>query len=304
MVRPVINAFTIDAESWFNILDVRGAPARNEWAALEDRDTHHLRRLLDLLDRHGVRATCFVLGWTAEHRPGLLEEIRRRGHEIACHGYGHFLLYEMDPDRFREDLEKAKQVISTVYKGPLRGYRVPGFSLNEKTPWAFQVLADAGFEYDSSIFPGTRGHGGMPSAPRLPHFVNLPDGRRLREFPISVVRLFGKHFAYVGGGYLRFFPYRLIRRWVRQANEAGEPVVLYIHPRDIDPDQPRIPMPLHRRFKSYYNLGGALAKLDRLLTDFQWDTTINVLDRVLPMSTSGRAAAMPPVPADQEPVHE
>jgi polysaccharide deacetylase family protein (PEP-CTERM system associated) len=291
--RPVTNAFTIDVESWFHILDLPGGPKPEEWVRMEDRETMQLRRLLDLLDRHGVRATCFVLGWTAEHRPRLLEEIIRRGHEVACHGYGHGLLYQLGPDPFRQDLERARSVIGDVYKGPLRGYRVPGFSLTPQTPWAFEVLADAGFDYDSSIFPGKRGHGGFPSAPRLPYFVELADGRRIREFPISMVRVLGQPAPYAGGGYLRLFPYWLIRRWVRRANAGGEPVILYIHPRDIDADQPRLPMPLKRRFKCYVNLHTTMGKLDRLLTDFQWDSAINVLDRILPVSgpTSTPASA-------------
>lgn len=287
---PVINAFTIDVEGWFNILDLPGGPAREQWPELEDRETVYTRKLLDLLDRHGVKATCFVLGWTAEHRPKLIEEIAERGHEIACHGYGHQLLYELTREQFHEDIERAKAVITAVCGGPLRGYRVPGFSLVERTPWAFEVLADAGFEYDSSLFPGARGHGGMPGAPRLPHFIDLPDGRRLREFPISTVRVLGQPTAFVGGGYLRLFPFRLIRRWVRRANAAGEPVILYIHPRDIDVDQPRLPMPLKRRFKCYVNLHTALGKLERLLTDFRWSTAVDVLDRVLPVTPSATEA--------------
>ncbi len=292
--QSVTNAFTIDVEAWFNILDIPGAPDREDWPNLDDRETRTTTALFDLLDRHGAKATCFFLGWTAEHRPGLLEEALRRGHEIACHGYAHELLYELTPEQFREDLERCKELIVRVTgKTPL-GYRVPGFSLTERTPWAFEVLADAGFDYDSSIFPGKRGHGGMPSAPRLPHMVELPDGRAIREFPISVRRVLGRPVAYVGGGYLRLFPYWLIRRWVRQANAAGESVILYIHPSDIDPGKPRLPMPLHRRFKSYVNLHTTLGKLDKLLTDFRWSTTMDVLDRALPRpGTTGDVQTAP-----------
>ena len=283
--ETVLNAFTIDVEGWFNILDLPAGPTREEWADFEDRDTDHTLRLLDLLERHGVRATCFMLGWTVDHRPGLLEEVVRRGHEIACHTYAHGLVYEMTPEELREDLQRARDVIGRISGVQPRGCRMPGFSLTAQTPWAFRVIADVGFDYDSSLFPGARGHGGMPGAPALPHFIGLPDGKRLREFPISVVRLLGRQVAYVGGGYLRLFPYRLIRRWVRRANAAGVPVILYIHPRDIDLDQPRLPMPLKRRFKCYFNLRSTLGKLDRLLTDFRWGPAVDVLDRILPMST-------------------
>lgn len=280
--QPVINAFTIDIENWFNMLDVPGGPTRDQWDDFEDRDTEYTLKMLDVVEKHGVKCTCFMLGWTIEHRPGLLEEVVRRGHEIACHGYGHRLLYEMTPEEFREDLERCKAAIHRVAGVLPRGYRVPGFSLTEKTPWAFRVLADAGFDYDSSLFPGARGHGGIPAAPRLPHYINLPDGRFLREFPISVTHVLGQRVAYVGGGYLRLFPYPLIRRWLRQANERGEHAILYIHPHDADVDQPRLPMPLKRRFKCYCNLHTTLDKLDRLLGDFEWSTAIDVIDRILP----------------------
>lgn len=276
-----MNAFTVDVESWFNILDLPNGPDPSTWSRLEDRDTEHTIRLLNLLDRQGVLATCFISGWTAEHRPGLLEDIVWRGHEIACHGYGHQLLYGMTPEEFREDLERARAVIRRCYSGPIDGYRAPGFSLTEATPWAFEVIADAGFRYDSSVFPAQRGHGGLPGARCLPHVIKLPDGRRLREFPISTTTILGRRTAYVGGGYLRLFPYELIRRWVRQANEAGEPVIVYIHPRDIDPDQPRLPMPLMRRFKSYVNLGTTFSKLERLLQDFAWGPAHEVLNHAL-----------------------
>ncbi|MBN1341607.1 MAG: DUF3473 domain-containing protein [Phycisphaerae bacterium] len=286
----VINAFTIDVEGWFNMLDIPGGPGREDWQRLEDRDTAQTLRMLDLVERYGARATCFMLGWTVDHRPGLLRDIARRGHEIASHGYGHDLLYEMTPQQFRDDLQRSKEVIHRECGTLPRGYRVPGFSLTESTPWAFQVLADAGFDYDSSLFPSTRGHGGMPSALRLPHYVDLPDGKRIREFPISVTHVFGRRIAYAGGGYLRFFPYRLVRRWLRRANEAGEPVILYIHPHDADVGRPRLRMPLKRRFKCYYNLHTTMGKLERLLQDFRWGTAYDVLNRALP-------AAAPPANA-------
>ena len=156
------------------------------------------------------------------------------------------------------------------------GYRAPGFSISHRESWALEIVADAGLAFDSSLFPARRAHGGAPDAERLPHRVELASGRSLQECPISVTRVFGRNMAYCGGGYLRLFPYRFIRNQIAAANARGEPVVLYIHPRDIDPDQPRIRMPLGRRFRSYVNLAGAHDKLRRLLEEFRFGTISDV----------------------------
>jgi len=160
------------------------------------------------------------------------------------------------------------------------GYRAPGFSISEDALWALEILADFGIRFDSSIFPTRRAHGGFPGANPLPHRITLPSGTSLMEFPISVTSLMGRRLAYCGGGYLRLFPYSFIRSQIAAANARGESVMLYIHPRDIDPDQPRLRMPPHRRFRSYVNLHTTYEKLRRLLGDFPFGTASEALQSV------------------------
>ena len=196
---------------------------------------------------------------------------------MASHGYGHELVPLLGPENFRADLERSIEAIEEASGTRPAGYRAPGFSISQREHWALDIVAELGLQFDSSIFPAERAHGGAPGADRLPHELALPSGRRLRECPISVTRILGREMAYCGGGYLRLFPYRFIRSRIAAANARGEPVVLYIHPRDIDPDQPRIEMPAGRRFKSYVGLGGAYEKLRRLLAEFRFGSVSEAL---------------------------
>jgi polysaccharide deacetylase family protein (PEP-CTERM system associated) len=229
------------------------------------------RRLLDVFDEHGVRVTCFVLGWVAERFPHLVKDAVSRGHEIASHGYGHRLVYECTEREFRDDIAKAKEILEQVSGRSVIGYRSPGFSCTEEVPWFFEALAETGHRYDSSVFPAPRGHGGIATSQLGPHTIAV-NGARLIEFPISVAQVLGRRLCLFGGGYLRLFPYGLIRRMARQVLGEGRPVVFYIHPREIDPDHPRLPMPAARRFKSYVNLRTTEPKVRRILHDFRITT--------------------------------
>ena len=277
-MAPVGNVFSIDVEDWFHILDIGHACPIREWDRMESRVERNTDRLLALLDHFGVKCTCFILGWIAERHPALVKRICDAGHEIASHGYDHRLVYEQDPQLLRQDLERSISILQSVAGCVPGGYRAPGFSISSNTEWAFDVIAEAGFWYDSSVFPTRRTHGGMTSAASHIHERRLSSGRFLLELPISTTRLMGRDFAYCGGGYLRAFPYRFIASRIREANAAGEPVVVYVHPRDIDPDQPRLDMPLRRRLKSYLNLDTALDKLRRLLNEFSFTTACDVLE--------------------------
>lgn len=273
----MLNAFSIDVEDWFHILDLRPSPPLSSWAGLESRVERNTERLLQLLDDANAHSTCFMLGWIVEQYPELSQRIVDAGHEIASHGYAHELVYEIGEERFRADLERARGLIEDTLQCKAKGYRAPGFSITEATPWALDILAEQDFRYDSSLFPAQRGHGGHRHADRLPHTLHTAGGHRLVEFPISITQYFRRSFAYCGGGYLRFFPYPFIKRQIQKANARGEPVVVYIHPRDLDPDQPRMAMPRHRAFKSYVGLGTAADKVRRLLQDFQFGTLSEVL---------------------------
>lgn len=262
------NILSVDVEEWFHILELDTTPKPTEWNKLESRIERNFYTLLDLFDESKAKATLFCLGWIAERFPHLLREADRRGHEIASHGNSHQLIYTQSRTEFFEDIKLAKDKIENSIGKPVRGYRAPGFSVVESTPWVYEEIARAGYGYDSSLFPTKRGHGGMTGAKKSPHLVETTHGK-LVEFPISVASVLGKEICFFGGGYLRLFPYFLIRKMAEKVNSEGRPVVFYIHPREIDPTHPRIQMNPIRRFKSYVNLSTTIPKLRNLTQEFQ-----------------------------------
>ena len=224
-MKEVLNALTVDVEDWFHILDVPGEWRLEQWETLESRVGIGAQRILSLLEETGTKATFLVLGWIAEHYPGLVSEIASRGHELGTHGYAHELIFSHSPEHFRADVVKGRDLIETVAPGgKVAAYRAPGFSLVADTIWAVRILAEAGIAIDTSIFPAVRGHGGIPGFESRPFRFRWPDGLSLAEFPISVRTVLGRNLAYCGGGYLRLFPLNLIRHWIRQANREGLPV--------------------------------------------------------------------------------
>jgi len=277
-VSPVPSILSVDVEEWFHILDVAAAPPLEKWATLPSRVENNFRRLLDLFEEHQARASCFFLGWVGERFPHLVREATERGHEIASHGYAHKLVYQMTRDEFYTDAVLARKILEDVSGGPVVGYRSPGFSATQHTAWFLETVAEAGYSYDSSIFPAARGHGGMRGARREPYRVG-GKAAGLIEFPLSVADLFGQPLYVFGGGYLRLFPYPLIRYMARRVLAEGRPVVYYIHPREIDPTHPRLPMNAARRFRSYVNLATTEGKLRRILRDFPTVTFNDYLAR-------------------------
>jgi polysaccharide deacetylase family protein (PEP-CTERM system associated) len=259
--------FTVDVEEWFHILGVAGTPALEDWGRLPSRVEANFRRFLDLSDAAGVQITCFFLGWVAERFPGLVREAAARGHEVASHGYGHRLVYEQSAAEFFEDVHKARLLLEDLLGRPVRGFRGPGFSVTKDTPWFFEELVKAGYEYDSSLFPAARGHGGLRSNRYGPYQIETPSGPLL-EFPITVTKVCGRPMCFFGGGYLRLFPYTWVRRVTRRVLQEGRPVIFYAHPREIDPDHPRLAMNLKRRFKSYVGLRSMEGKIRRIFQDF------------------------------------
>ena len=278
MSKNITNVFTIDVEDWFHILDLEQGIDRADWSRQESRVERNTERLLDLLRQHRTHATCFVLGWIAEHYPALVKTLDAEGHEIAAHGYAHELIYERGPEDLRSDLQRSIELLGTIVGRPPLGYRAPGFSITKDCLWAFSIMADLGLKYDSSVFPAPRGHGGLEDGCPRPHRIQIDDARWLVELPMSTTRVCGRRVAYCGGGYLRLFPLTLIRAAIRKANSQGVPVILYIHPRDIDPDQPRIAMPLGRRVKSYVGLRTTYDKLNALLGEFPFDRADRVIE--------------------------
>jgi polysaccharide deacetylase family protein (PEP-CTERM system associated) len=263
--------FSIDVEDWYHILDVDSAPEISRWDELPARVERNFRRLLDILADSRSRATCFFIGHIAKRFPHLVREAKDRGHEIASHSYAHRLVYSMSPADFLEDAERSRKVLEDISGGPVLGFRASGFSVTEQTPWFFDKLVEAGYVYDSSTFPAARGHGGMKNGRLEPHRRQTASGE-LVEFPVTVAEVLGKRLCFFGGGYLRLFPYPLVRRMSRVVLGQGRPVIFYVHPREIDPDHPRLPMSASRKFKTYVNLRTTERKIRSILSEFPTTT--------------------------------
>lgn len=271
------SVFTVDVEEWFHILDVPSTPPLAAWAGLPSRVEASFRSMLDVFAEKRVRTTLFFLAWVAERYPHLVKEAVAGGHEVASHGYAHQLVYKQDRATFLADITKAKDIIEQAAGTVVKGYRAPGFSVTAETPWFFSAVAEAGYRYDSSIFPGERGHGGLPGAMAVPHVIPTAQGD-LVEFPISLSSMFGKPMYFFGGGYLRFFPYRLIRAKAEGVLAEKRPVVFYLHPREVDPGHPRLAMGAKRRFMTYHNLRSTMPKMRRLLGDLPMATFGELMD--------------------------
>ncbi len=280
------NALSVDVEDWFHILEVEQAPPMEKWASLEGRVDQNTIALLDLLRECGVVGSFFILGWIAEKYPWLVERIKKQGHELGSHGYAHTPAFRQTPEEFREDVARSIAVIQGISGVKPAGYRIPGFSLTPRVPWVFDTLLEAGFRYDSSLVPGYRFHGGWIGSPCFPHRVRVKTGLEFSEFPISTLGLARRRFPFLGGGYLRALPIAFSARGLAFLNAHGIPGILYVHPRDIDPWQPRLPMPLHRHLASYTGLRSCLSKLRFLLFQFHFTTVTNTLEDFFSRSTA------------------
>lgn len=269
--------FTIDVEDWFHISDLDNTPLVDTWNDYESRIERNMHVLLDLLDGHNVKATCFFLGWVAQKFPALIRETSARGHEIASHGYAHELVYSITPEAFRADIRRAKDVLESSFGGTVSGYRAPGFSITPETPWAWDILAEEGYRYDSSIFASKRGFGGDPDAFPQPH-VRTAKANGIVAMPLRPARAMGQSLMFSGGGYLRLLPTSVITFLADRLARQDAPIIYYIHPREIDTDQPRLPMPLVRQFKSYVNLGTTRGKLERLFARYKFERMIDWVD--------------------------
>jgi polysaccharide deacetylase family protein (PEP-CTERM system associated) len=267
----IAHLLTFDVEDWFHLLDTPAAPSPKQWHRLESRVERNTRRLLDLCEGYRQGATFFVLGWVAERFPDLIAEIARRGFEVASHGFGHVLVSEVGPAGFRDDVLRSIDAIERATGARPRGFRAAGFSITPRCVWAFDTIAAAGFDYDASIFPGRHGHGGMPVRHRGPFLLETPGGAELPCYPIAAVDVFGRPFAFGGGGYFRLLPQPVFHGCLRFAASQGHASTVYLHPRDIDADQPRLDgLPALRRFKSYVGVGDAEERFERLLQDFRF----------------------------------
>ena len=273
-----MNAFSVDVEDYFQVAAFENTIPRASWDGLEPRVERNTRRLLDLCDRHAVQGTFFVLGWVAERWPQLVRDIRDAGHELGTHGQDHRRVTTLTRQEFRADVRRSKQTIEDAAGVEVIGYRAPSYSIVRETLWAVDVLAEEGFRYDSSIFPIRHDRYGIPDFPRFPRPLRGHDGTALHEVPISTVRLAGMNLPFVGGGYLRHFPFSFIRWGMERLNGfERRPAILYVHPWEIDPDQPLQPVRWLTRLRHYRNLHRTEERLTRLFSDYSFTTIREVL---------------------------
>ncbi|HXK23553.1 MAG TPA: XrtA system polysaccharide deacetylase [Myxococcota bacterium] len=275
-----LHALSVDLEEHFQVANFDGLVERARWGDEPSRVDHSARRLLDAFEEHGRRATFFVLGWVAERRPALVREIAARGHEIACHGFGHELVYEIGPERFREDLKRARAAIEDAAGARVEGYRAPSFSITQRSLWALEILAEEGFRFDSSIFPVRHYRYGIPDFEQRPVELRLPNGLSIREFPLTTLDVGPVRLPLAGGAYLRFLPPSIFRWGLCRLADAREPSVLYLHPWEIDHEQPRLPTGWRVRVNHYHNLHRTLERVRALLERFAFEPVSRVLEHL------------------------
>jgi len=273
----MLNALSFDVEDYFQVAALAGAVDRSSWESTPRRVERSTGLLLEILASSNTRATFFFLGWVAEREPQLVRRVAAAGHEIACHGYSHRLVYEQTPEEFREETLRSKVLLEDQAQAPVLGYRAASYSITRRSLWALDTLVEAGFVYDSSIFPVRHDRYGIPDAPRAPHLIQR-DAGRLVEFPPSTAQLPGARLPVAGGGYFRIFPYGITRWAVRRVNAEGLPFIFYLHPWEVDPGQPRVRVGWLSRFRHYTNLDHCEARLRCLLSEFQFAPAREVLE--------------------------
>lgn len=264
------NALSVDVEDWFQVGAFDRTIRRADWDGLTHRVEGNTDSVLDLFAEGGVKATFFTLGWVAERYPALMRRIVDAGHEVASHGYDHARVFTFTPEQWRADLRKSRAILEDTSGQAVTGYRAPSFSIDTRTPWAHPILAEEGYRYSSSVAPIRHDHYGWPDSPRFA-WKPVP-GSDLVELPVTTAKLGKRTLAAGGGGFFRLLPYAFSRWAIRQVNrEAGRPAIIYFHPWEIDPDQPRVAnAPLRSKLRHYSNLSVMAAKLRRLTSDFAW----------------------------------
>ena len=267
---PITNAITIDVEDYFQVSAFEHSIDRKNWDSLEHRVAANMDKVLALFDETNVKATFFILGWVAERYPQIVRNIVDNGHELASHGYGHQRVTDLSRDQFREDISSAKKILQDLSGLAVKGYRAPSYSIGKDNIWALEVLAETGHEYSSSIYPIQHDHYGYPEAPR---FTFRDQNTGLVEIPITTMKFMNRMFPAGGGGFFRFYPYRITRWAINRVNKNDrQPTVFYLHPWELDPAQPRQSnITAKTRFRHYLNLDKTEGRLRQLLTDFNWN---------------------------------
>jgi polysaccharide deacetylase family protein (PEP-CTERM system associated) len=274
----VLNALSVDVEEYFHA-EIFQISAGRRPQTFESRVEASVELLLALLERNGARGTFFTLGEIAASHPSLVRRIAGHGHEVACHGDRHECVFRMTPPEFRADIRRARRRLEDLAGAPVIGYRAPNFSIGPRQAWAYPILMEEGFQYDSSTYPILHDRYGRPNAPRFPYGIFRAGLAWLTEFPIGTARVFGLNLPIGGGGYFRLSPYEWVRRGIRHVNTHDrQPVMFYFHPWELDPGQPRVPMTPRNRFRHYVGLETEAGKLSQLLGEFRFGTAREVLE--------------------------
>jgi len=278
MAKQLLNALTVDVEDYFQVGALSSAIRPEDWDNWPCRVERNTDLLLELFHRHNTLGTFFVLGWIAERYPALIRRIRDGGHEVASHGYSHQLVYTQTPEVFRDETARSKALLEDILGEPVTGYRAASYSITPKSRWALDILAELGFTWDSSLFPIHHDVYGMPGTPDTPYRLTTDQGHSLIEFPLSTLKLRGSRLPIAGGGYFRLYPYWFSRWGLGTINRRNEPFIFYLHPWEVDPEQPRVEgLSLKSRFRHYNNLDRCYGRLDKLLGSFRFGTVTQVL---------------------------
>ena len=266
----ITNYLTVDVEEHFQVAAFENFINPKDWSKHHSRVVKNTQLILDILEKHKTKATFFIVGWTAERHPELVQEINNRGHDIGCHSYLHQKIYNLTPDEFLEDTRKAKEILEQITGKEIVGYRAPSYSITKKSLWALSILEELGFKYDSSIFPIHHDNYGIPDAPRFAYTI---PGHNLQEYPISTALFLGKKLPVSGGGYFRLFPYWLTKLALGRINKKeNQPFVFYLHPWEVDPDQPRFDNASRlSKFRHYNNLTKTVLRFEHLLSHFRFE---------------------------------
>ncbi|PIE36059.1 polysaccharide deacetylase family protein [candidate division KSB3 bacterium] len=275
----MMNALTFDIEDYYQVEAFKAHIAYEEWSSYPSRVVENTKKITDILDERGVKATFFILGWVAERFPDMVKHIAGNGHEIATHGYAHQMVYKQNKEEFEHDLVTSIDILEQSSGQKIIGYRAPTYSIVEESFWALDVLIKHGMLYDSSIFPIAHDRYGVPDGQRFPYVIERENGKNIVEFPLSTLRFFNTwNFPIAGGGYMRLLPYWFLKAGIRHLNKQHQPGIIYLHPWELDPDQPKIPnISRATKFRHYLNLHHTAEKLRRLICDFDFAPIRDVL---------------------------
>ncbi len=283
----IINAMSVDVEDYYHVSNFSSTIDKDKWDQYESRVENNTNKILQLFSDHNLTATFFVLGWVAERHPRLIRRIGEEGHEIACHGYSHDLIYNQTPETFRQETQRSKAILEDIVQIPVVGYRAASYSITAKSLWAIDILSELGFSYDSSIFPIRHDRYGIPDAHTSPYIVNTESGNSIIEFPLSTIELLKARIPISGGGYFRIFPYSFTKYALSKINSKGKPFIFYLHPWEIDPGQPRIKTKLLGRFRHYYNIANCESRLSDLISRYKFSRIDEIL-QTLPLTKKSR----------------